>query len=69
MHRYVLLQFIDERAACDSDLRCVGAGHSMNQFSERNRRDRDLDFSERLTDRREQLLDRLSVPFCCDDYA
>ncbi len=69
MHRYVLLQFIDERAACDSDLGCVGAGHSVDQFSKRDRRDRNLDFSEGLPHGREQLLDRLPLSFCCDDYA
>jgi hypothetical protein len=36
----VLLQFIDERAARDSDLWCVGSGHSVDKFSKRNRRDR-----------------------------
>ena len=69
MHRYVPLQFVDERTARDSDLRCVSAGHSEDQFSERNRRDRNLDFSEGPADRCEQFLGRLVLPLCCDDYA
>ena len=41
----------------------------MHKFSEGDRRDRNLDFSEGLPHGREQLFDRLSLPFRCDDYA
>src|SRR5579871_109337 len=41
----------------------------MYEFSKSDRRDRDLDFSEGLTDLLEQLLDGLPLSFCCDDYA
>lgn len=69
MHGDMLLHFIDERSTRDSDLRCVGADRTMNEFSRGDCRDRDLDFSEGPPNRREQLFDRLPFPFCGDDYA
>ena len=36
---HMLLPFIDEGAAGDANLPCVGAGHSVHQLSERDRRD------------------------------
>ena len=60
MHRHVLLQFIDEQPSTAADLGRVGSRHSVDEFSECDRRDRDLDFSKGMPDRREQLLDRLA---------
>src|ERR1700690_2926709 len=51
------------------DLRCVGASHTMHEFSESHCRDGDLNLSEGLRDRCEQVFDRLAFSFRCDDYA
>src|SRR5690349_5726800 len=69
MHWHVLLPFIDEFSTIAPDLGRVGTGHSVDEFSEGARRDGDLDFSEGVSDRREQILDRLPLPFLRNDYA
>jgi hypothetical protein len=44
MYRHVLLQFIYEEAPAASSLGCVRAGHSVDEFGERDCRYRNLDF-------------------------
>lgn len=65
----VLLQLIDERAARDSGIRRVGAGHSVHEFSQSDGRHRDLHFSEGPSNRGGECLNGLPLPFCRDDYA
>lgn len=63
VYRNMLLQFIDEGAAAVSDFRRFGANHSMHEFGDGHRRDGDLDLAEAPPDERQQVFDRLPLPF------
>jgi len=69
MNRHVPLQVIEETASIAADFGRVRASHSVDEFSERDRRYSNLDLSEGLFNGREQVCDRLSLSFRRNDDA